>query len=420
MNGAVRSCLRNGKRLRHTRRSFFPAHTENSPNTEYTDALHIALFTGHRTGRRRRVAVRRARPARGNPRHRAAARDEPAEDADVDLGIHFRAARVERHRRAASDLGIMVPNLVANPQGGGVGPPTFYIRGLPGVGIYIDGIWQSSYGFLESNFTEVERVEVLRGPQGTLFGRNTNGGAINITTRKPADEFGVRMNFEVGEFNRRNATFAVDVPLTDTLKTKFMLSSLQERRLLREPHGAALARRSRRSAVPLRHPVGADRQLQLAVHGERRGQAGTEPRIIRITNPANVRYIQYNVLAGNPDYVNIPGFTVVNWGFPSNAFTPRDSHAGLSRRRGRQVADEVGYARQRHHARSRVLHADGELGHHRQPVISSRSPRRGSSSAASRSTSTAPSSSSRPTRTAPATTTSRRNSTSPARTSTTA
>ncbi|MFZ9434335.1 MAG: TonB-dependent receptor plug domain-containing protein, partial [Burkholderiaceae bacterium] len=73
------------------------------------------------------------------------------------------------------DLGIMVPNLVANPQGGGVGAPTFYIRGLPGVGIYIDGIWQTSYGFLESNFTEVERVEVLRGPQGTLFGRNTNG-----------------------------------------------------------------------------------------------------------------------------------------------------------------------------------------------------------------------------------------------------
>src|SRR5688572_5623098 len=62
-----------------------------------------------------------------------------------------------------ADLGIMVPNLVANPSGAG-GGGVFVIRGVPGVGIYIDGIWQSTYGFLESNFAEVERVEVLRGP----------------------------------------------------------------------------------------------------------------------------------------------------------------------------------------------------------------------------------------------------------------
>src|SRR5690606_20564703 len=123
------------------------------------------------------------------------------------------------------DVGIMVPNLVANPTGGGVAAPNFYIRGMPGVGIYIDGIWQSSWGFLESNFTEIERVEVLRGPQGTLFGRNTNGGAINITSRAPADELGVRMNFDVGEFGRRYATAAVDLPISDTVKTKWMVSS---------------------------------------------------------------------------------------------------------------------------------------------------------------------------------------------------
>ena len=85
-----------------------------------------------------------------------------------------------------SDLGIMVPNLVANPSGGGVNAPNFYIRGLPGVGIYIDGIWQSSWGFLESNMTEVERVEVLRGPQGTLLGKNTTLGVIKYTSRAPS------------------------------------------------------------------------------------------------------------------------------------------------------------------------------------------------------------------------------------------
>ncbi len=230
---------------------------------------------------------------------------------------------------AGRDLGIMVPNLVANPQGGGVGAPTFYIRGLPGVGIYIDGIWQSSYGFLESNFTEVERVEVLRGPQGTLFGRNTNGGAINITTRRPADEFGMRMNFEVGEFNRRNATFAADVPLTDTLKTKFMLSSLQNDGFLES------------LTVP-RSLGGQDDQLfrfdvlwepsdkfNLRLTANDEDKKSTEPRIIRISNPSNIRYIQYNVLAGNPAYVNLPGFAVQNFGFPAAAFTPQTHVPGF-------------------------------------------------------------------------------------------
>jgi iron complex outermembrane recepter protein len=104
------------------------------------------------------------------------------------------------------DLGIMVPNVVLNPAGGGgPGSGSYYIRGLPGVGVYIDGVWQGNAGFLESDFVELERIEVLRGPQGTLFGRNTNGGAINITTRRPGDEFGARFDLTVGEFNRRDA-----------------------------------------------------------------------------------------------------------------------------------------------------------------------------------------------------------------------
>jgi iron complex outermembrane receptor protein len=226
------------------------------------------------------------------------------------------------------DLGIMVPNLVANPQGGGVGAPTFYIRGLPGVGIYIDGIWQSSYGFLESNFAEVERVEVLRGPQGTLFGRNTNGGAINITTRAPADEFGVRMNFEVGSFNRRNSTVAVDLPLSETLKTKWMLSSFQNDGFLQSltvPRSLGDQDDQLLRFDMLWEPTD-NFSMRLTANDE--DKKGTEPRIIRITNPNNVRYIQYNVLAGNPDYVNIPGFTPIDFGLPGDRFTPQSHMPG--------------------------------------------------------------------------------------------
>ena len=86
----------------------------------------------------------------------------------------------------------------------------------------IDGVWQGGTGFQQTNFLEMERIEVLRGPQGTLFGRNTNGGAVNMTTRRPGDVFGARLKLDVGEFNRRNASIAVDLPISDTLKTKFM------------------------------------------------------------------------------------------------------------------------------------------------------------------------------------------------------
>ena len=122
------------------------------------------------------------------------------------------------------DLGIMVPNVVLNPGTGGA-QSQFYIRGLPGVGLYVDGVWQDGFGFQQMNFSEMERVEVLRGPQGTLFGRNTNGGAVNMTTRLPADEFGARVKLDVGDYNRRDASLAVDVPITESLKTKFMMAT---------------------------------------------------------------------------------------------------------------------------------------------------------------------------------------------------
>jgi iron complex outermembrane receptor protein len=218
-----------------------------------------------------------------------------------------------------SDLGIMVPNLVANPSGGGVGAPAFYIRGLPGVGIYIDGIWQSSYGFLESNFAEVERVEVLRGPQGTLFGRNTNGGAINITTRKPAEDFGMRLNLEVGEYNRRNATVAVDLPFTDNLKSKWMVSSLSNDGFLES------------KSVP-RALGGQDDQIfradilweptdnfNLRFTANDENKKGTEARILRFSKTTHPQQLRYNVLAGNPDF--LAQARAVNPAFPASPFT---------------------------------------------------------------------------------------------------
>ena len=70
----------------------------------------------------------------------------------------------------------------------GVGQPDFQPTTEPGVGIYVDGVYYGRTVGSVLSLVDFERVEVLRGPQGTLFGRNTIGGAISITTKKPTDE----------------------------------------------------------------------------------------------------------------------------------------------------------------------------------------------------------------------------------------
>lgn len=86
----------------------------------------------------------------------------------------------------------------------------------PAVGVFLDGMYQPQLGF-DLTFLDLERVEVLRGPQGTLFGRNTQGGAVNLVTRKPGPELRGQIRLEAAEFNLFRAQGAVSGPLTDGL-----------------------------------------------------------------------------------------------------------------------------------------------------------------------------------------------------------
>jgi iron complex outermembrane receptor protein len=124
------------------------------------------------------------------------------------------------------DVGNDIPNL--NIQGGAFTTGTqFRIRGLPGVGVYIDGVWQvSTAGFLTQEFVDVDRIEVLRGPQGTTYGRDAVGGAIRIWTRRPAEEFGGSVQATLGSYDRRDVKGSIDVPITETLRTKWTASSV--------------------------------------------------------------------------------------------------------------------------------------------------------------------------------------------------
>jgi iron complex outermembrane receptor protein len=125
------------------------------------------------------------------------------------------------------DLTATVPNVMIYGTGGGVTNGTFVMRGIPNVGIYIDGVWQvNNAGLLQRQFVDLERVEVLRGPQGTLVGRDSTGGSIMLYTQRPSDEFGGKIDSGSGSFDRRDVSASVDIPLTDNLSTARQIKTL--------------------------------------------------------------------------------------------------------------------------------------------------------------------------------------------------
>ena len=195
------------------------------------------------------------------------------------------------------DLGIMVPNVVLNPSTGGA-QANFYVRGLPGVGLYVDGVWQDGFGFQQMNFTEMERVEVLRGPQGTLFGRNTNGGAVNMTTKRPADEFGARVKIDVGDYGRQDIQLAVDLPVTDTFKTKFMGATFENDGFiegLTTPWDFG-AQDDTILRADFLWDATENFSLRFTYNDEEK--RGTDPRIHRMTRYDNSKIYAYNIMLG--------------------------------------------------------------------------------------------------------------------------
>jgi iron complex outermembrane receptor protein len=108
----------------------------------------------------------------------------------------------------------------------GIGQDDFGINLDPGVGVYVDGIYFARTTGANVNLLDVDQVEILKGPQGTLFGRNTIGGAINVVTRTPGDQFMIKAEATVGSYNRRDVQATMDIPFSDTVLSSFTFSSL--------------------------------------------------------------------------------------------------------------------------------------------------------------------------------------------------
>ena len=123
---------------------------------------------------------------------------------------------------SVSDLSGLAPGVIVRTAAGGSQLPSFSIRGaisygvVPGsdkqVSMYIDGVYLGAARGGIFDLPDIQRIEMLRGPQGTLFGRNATAGAVNITTRDPKGEFGVKASITAGNYDQIRGRVSIDLP----------------------------------------------------------------------------------------------------------------------------------------------------------------------------------------------------------------
>ncbi|WP_269515416.1 TonB-dependent receptor [Brevundimonas subvibrioides] len=162
----------------------------------------------------------------------ATRRETNLQDTPISINVVNAEALEQRHVQSLYDLADgAVPSLRVATFEARQSALTVGIRGIvpldanqpareQGVGIYIDGVYLARQHGLNAGLFDVERIEVLRGPQGTLFGRNTEGGALNIVTREPSGEFEGRIGGGVGNYGSYSQEIHLDLPEYNNLAFK--------------------------------------------------------------------------------------------------------------------------------------------------------------------------------------------------------
>jgi outer membrane receptor protein involved in Fe transport len=159
----------------------------------------------------------------------ATRRETSVQDTPLAITAISEAELTSQNIENAQDLTAHVPNVLFYGGGRGITNGTFNMRGIPNVGTYIDGVWQvSSAGLLQRQFVDLDRIEVLRGPQGTLIGRDSAGGSVMIYTQRPQEELGATIKLGAGSFDRRDVSASLDVPLGENFLTRWTLASYEK------------------------------------------------------------------------------------------------------------------------------------------------------------------------------------------------
>jgi len=155
-------------------------------------------------------------------------REQSIEDVPIAISAFSPKALQTLAVKKTLDLVDTIPNLVGSNNTTLGSANVYFLRGQgqdesfptfdPAVGTYVDEIFYSRQNGNNISLFDIERTEVLRGPQGTLFGKNTTGGAINIVLRKPGEEFGGFVEASYGRFDEVMVRGSVDLPASDDIR----------------------------------------------------------------------------------------------------------------------------------------------------------------------------------------------------------
>lgn len=156
-------------------------------------------------------------------------REERLQDVPVSVTALSSEALQSRRILNASDLASVTPNLQSVSTVGS-STPIFALRGISmsdyslnqasPVATYFDEVYKGNFALLGVALYDLDRVEVLRGPQGTLYGKNTTGGAVNLIARRPGFVSEANLSAGYGNFNRYEATGSLQIPVSDTLAAR--------------------------------------------------------------------------------------------------------------------------------------------------------------------------------------------------------
>ncbi len=159
----------------------------------------------------------------------AQSREQELQDVPIALQVLDQKLLSDVAAENLGDIDAFVPGLVISA----VQPtqPSFRLRGVetddfgigtdPSVGVFVDGVYGGRGGGVLLPFVDVERIEVLKGPQGTLFGRNTAAGAISLVTRRPQSETEARATVRVGNYGKKYADAMWNIPTGDNSALRF-------------------------------------------------------------------------------------------------------------------------------------------------------------------------------------------------------
>ena len=168
-------------------------------------------------------------------------REQSIQDVPVSMTAFDAEQLAAAKVRSLGDLTIGIPNVGFDEIGTSRGTVNFSIRGMginssipsldPTVGVFVDGVYMGTNSLLLFDTFDLESIEVLRGPQGVLFGRNVVGGAVLLNTRAPTEQFEATLRSAVeggGKAPNFYNAATLNAPLTDTLATRFTVYSNQD------------------------------------------------------------------------------------------------------------------------------------------------------------------------------------------------